>query len=825
MRLDRLAGLCAGALLLAPCAAAQETTGGPAYTLETIMADTDWLGRQPQDFWWDWDGRALVYERDREGSALTDEYALPLDGAGNGEAIAAAALHRHLPDDAVWTPDRSLAAYERFGDIFVRVRATGALIQLTRTEARERAPLPLTDGRIAWREDDAFVAARLDAPGTEELVSWRFTDEPEDPEPQDFVAREQADLIAWARATADTDAERREEGDAWRAGPAAAPEPIYLGDGRSLRGVSLSPSGAHLLIAHSPASRPAPIDPAEGGLDDPRAPVMPRFVTLNGGIEIDRVRLRVAEAEPQPVALTLVTLETGEAREIDLSGLPGRNRDPLASVRRENARALGDHYDPPEFEGPRPVQFIGGPPENRIRWSDDGGRLAVMLEAVDNKDRWLISVDLTSADAVVEHRLTDPAWINWAYNEFGWTPDGERLWFLSEESGYGHLYIKTPGARRATALTEGEHVVSSETALPDGSGFLYVANQPDPGIYEVFRVSAQGGAPEQLTNLGGLIEYALSPDAERLALRHSKLNQPPELFLAGLDGAPPERLTRTLSDAFLSLPLVTPQIVDVPADHLDRPVRARLYLPPADAPPAPEGGRPAVFFVHGAGYLQNAHYGWSSYFREHLFHGILARRGYIVLDMDYRASRGYGRDWRTAIYREMGPPELEDHLAGLDWLIAEHGVDPERVGMYGGSYGGFVTLTALFQAPGRFRAGAALRTVTDWAHYNFGYTSNILNTPEIDPLAYRRSSPIYFAEGLEDRLLIAAPMVDSNVFFHDTVRLVQRLIELEKTGFETAIYPVEPHGFVEPSSWLDEYRRIDALFEQTIGDAAASSDG
>jgi dipeptidyl aminopeptidase/acylaminoacyl peptidase len=129
-----------------------------------------------------------------------------------------------------------------------------------------------------------------------------------------------------------------------------------------------------------------------------------------------------------------------------------------------------------------------------------------------------------------------------------------------------------------------------------------------------------------------------------------------------------------------------------------------------------------------------------------------------------------------------------------------------------------MTLTALFQAPGRFQAGAALRSVTDWAHYNFGYTSNILNTPQIDPLAYRRSSPIYFAEGLEDRLLLAAPMVDDNVFFHDTVRLVQRLIELEKTGFETAIYPVEPHGFIEPSSWMDESRRIDALFTQTIGE-------
>ena len=139
--------------------------------------------------------------------------------------------------------------------------------------------------------------------------------------------------------------------------------------------------------------------------------------------------------------------------------------------------------------------------------------------------------------------------------------------------------------------------------------------------------------------------------------------------------------------------------------------------------------------------------------------------------------------------------------------------DLSRVGAYGGSYGGFLTFMAMFKEPDLFAAGAALRPVTDWAHYNTGYTSNILNTPQIDPIAYKRSSPIYFADGLQKPLLINAPMVDNNVFFHDTVRLVQRLIELEKENFETAIYPVEPHGFVQPSSWLDEYRRIYKLFE------------
>ncbi|MCR9084296.1 MAG: prolyl oligopeptidase family serine peptidase, partial [Cyclobacteriaceae bacterium] len=240
-------------------------------------------------------------------------------------------------------------------------------------------------------------------------------------------------------------------------------------------------------------------------------------------------------------------------------------------------------------------------------------------------------------------------------------------------------------------------------------------------------------------------------------------------------------------------------------------VPARIYEPN----PEKKNGA-AVIFVHGAGYLQNVHKWWSSYFREYMFHNLLADLGYTVLDIDYRASAGYGRDWRTGIYRHMGGKDLSDQVDGAKHLISDYGIDADRIGIYGGSYGGFITLMALFNHPDVFASGAALRSVTDWAHYNHGYTSNILNTPEEDPIAYRRSSPIYFAEGLEGHLLIAHGMVDVNVHFQDVVRLSQRLIELGKDNWEMAVYPVEDHGFVEPSSWTDEYKRILKLFNSTL---------
>ncbi len=225
---------------------------------------------------------------------------------------------------------------------------------------------------------------------------------------------------------------------------------------------------------------------------------------------------------------------------------------------------------------------------------------------------------------------------------------------------------------------------------------------------------------------------------------------------------------------------------------------------------------PVVMFVHGAGYLQNVSKRYPNYFREQMFNNLLVQQGYIVLDMDYRASEGYGRDWRTAIYRQMGHPELDDYIDGVNWMVANQQGDAAKVGIYGGSYGGFMAFMALMRAPDVFLAGAALRPVSDWSTYNHEYTSNILNTPELDPEAYKTSSPIEFADKLRGHLIILHGMMDDNVFYQDSVRLSQRFIEMKKDHWEITGYPLERHSFVQPESWYDEYRRIDQLFERTL---------
>ncbi|MCH8265437.1 MAG: S9 family peptidase, partial [Proteobacteria bacterium] len=455
----------------------------------------------------------------------------------------------------------------------------------------------------------------------------------------------------------------------------------------------------------------------------------------------------------------------------------------------------------------------------KVRWlltvDTDGLSLEVPeADAGDGSDSEpgrMLPLGMSSHHLQVIHHNHDPAWINRQFIAAHWLPNNESIVFLSELDGYGHLYLHQAG--KTTQLTVGKFEVRNPVITRSGREIYLSANVNHPGVYEIFRLQLRDAELEQITDLGGRNRFLLSPDESRLLITHSDALSPTELYVKTTrPNSRATRITHTISEAFNKLPWAQPEFIAVPSSQVSDPIHSRVYTPLGDSGDA----RAAVIFIHGAGYLQNAHQGWSRYFREFMFHSLLVQRGYVVLDMDYRASSGYGRDWRTAIYQQMGTPEVQDLADGIDYLVANKHVDRDRICTYGGSYGGFLTLMAMFNQPELFACGAALRPVTDWAAYNHGYTSNILNIPSLDPSAYERSSPIEFAEGLEKPLLIAHGMQDNNVFFQDSVRLVQRLIELKKENWEMAMYPIEAHGFREASSWLDEYRRILNLFTENL---------
>jgi dipeptidyl aminopeptidase/acylaminoacyl peptidase len=309
-------------------------------------------------------------------------------------------------------------------------------------------------------------------------------------------------------------------------------------------------------------------------------------------------------------------------------------------------------------------------------------------------------------------------------------------------------------------------------------------------------------------------QFALSPNDNQLAVLHSSAYVLPQLAVQDAQGGAPRELTNTMKPEFTAHAWIAPKIVEVPSSHGAGVIYAKYYGPANESDAS--SSRPAVIFVHGAGYLQDVSESATYYQHEQLFNNLLVQQGYVVLDLDYRASEGYGSAWRTAIYRQMGHPELEDLLDGKAWLVKNHGVDPKRVGIYGGSYGGFMTEMALLRAPGEFAAGAAQRPPADWITYNDQYTSDILNDPQIDPEAYKISSPIEYAANLRDPLLINHGLIDDNVMASDSLRLYERFVELHKKNFWISLYPLERHEFEHADSWYDEYRRIDELFETWV---------
>ncbi len=757
-------------------------------SLDQVMADPDWIGNPVEAAWWQLDGNTVTYQQKRTGSTIRDR--IVLDLASGNSAVAAPAQDAALdPANPVFDRAHQRAVFVRNGDVFMRELGRGALRQLTASADAEASPMFSADEQAAlWRVGNDWFRLTFSEGVARAIALPRAEKDPQAEPDADTLRADQLRLISTLAGDAAQRKATRESERALRtADPSRAAAPLYLGDDIEIQASSLSPDGRWLLV----------VTTAKSG-DKGKAGKMPKYVTESGYEEVEDVRTRVGRKPPLAHSIKLIELSDGKISTLDFKTLPGIDKDPLARLRKA--------ADKEPLKGLRPVTI------DTPQWNRSGDRAAIALRAIDNKDRWIVSLDPADKSLSARHRLTDPGWINWSFNEFGWMPDERSLWLLSEHDGYAHLYL-APVGEATKALTAGQWEVSQPELGADGRRFFFVCNRQSPGDYELCALDMQSTAVRELTALDGVENFVLSPDQQQILLRHSAGYLPPQLSVMAADGSALRQLTDTRSEAFKAQQWIAPQFVQVPSRHGAGRIAAKLYRP---ATLEPGKQYPVVMFVHGAGYLQNVWSRYPNYFREQMFHNLLVQRGYIVLDMDYRGSAGYGRDWRTAIYRQMGHPELEDYRDGIDWLVQTQQADRSKVGIYGGSYGGFMAFMALLRAPDAFVAGAALRPVSDWRMYNHEYTANILNTPDIDPEAYRISSPIEYAQNLQGHLLIAHGMIDDNVFYQDSVRMAQRLIELKKTNWELASYPLERHGFVHPESWYDEYRRILELFERTL---------
>jgi dipeptidyl aminopeptidase/acylaminoacyl peptidase len=766
-------------------------------TVDSIMRGSDLVGYPPDGLRWSPDSQKLYFDWRKPGEEEPSTYWVSRTG-GTPTRLDDAQKKNVPPANGRWDDAHKRVVFADRGDI-VMLDGSGTRRWITRTTAGESNPRWVrNDTAVSYvREGNLFIVP-VDGTGT--AIVQQLTDvapkrnEPRVTDSQRFIRDEQEKLLEAVKEQKDKK-KKADEKDKLDKLPA-----LELQDRQSAVDLMLSPDDTHVYVLVS--ERPV----------GARNVIVPNYVTETGYTEDINGRTAVGDSQNRAL-LAVMNLKTGKTVWADGSFAP-----------------------PVDDPTPATTTAPGAPgrkAEREIRWSmpdvSDDGKLAVAgARSSDNKDRWYVAVDPETGKTRVVDTLHDDAWIREAGGGFGssgveFLPDNKRVWFLSERDGWMHLYtldVSDPSAK-AKQLTTGKWEITSAELARDEKKFYITSTEQHPGERHLYTVPLDGGTRTKITTMVGSNAAVVSPDESTLGLVYSYSNKPPEVYvMANQAGAKATQITTTPTEEWRSFNWIDPKVITYKArDGVD--VYARLFTPEMIGARR-DPSHPGVVFVHGAGYAQNAHKYWASYFREYMFHNLLASRGYVVLDVDYRASSGYGRDWRTAIYRHMGGKDLEDVVDGAKFIVAKEQVNPKRIGVYGGSYGGFITLMAMFTTPDVFAAGAALRPVTDWAHYNHGYTSNILNVPQKDAEAYRKSSPIYFADGLKGALLICHGMVDTNVLFQDSVRLTQRLIELRKENWELAPYPVENHGFERASSWADEYKRILKLFEDNLRNGAAT---
>ena len=773
------AGLCLLLILGFSGALSEEKQEAFELTIDSIMEGPALVGTEPTVIGWSRDSRVLYFqwkkpdEKEAQWYSLSPEDPSPvkikIEDMMKNPPLAPSSRGRYSRAGGLGlTFDRSKnrILQNRGGDISLKDLDSGREKHLVVTDARETGAVFSHDQKkILFQSGDNLFSISLTDGTLRQLTSFTRTIPQERAKPDavdKWYQEQQKELFEEFKGG------RRSGypgGQNFRAIPGSQPKrnPHVLKADERLMGLELSPDEGYVLFA------------LYESLDEAKDTLVPYFVTQSGFTETRQSHTKAAEDSTHSRA-GVVSVKSGKVTWIDFG------------------------------QGDREISPSG------TYWSPDGQTTLIAARSADRKDAWLMKLDLETGQTELVEQVHDEAWIGrFGLTNILWAPDSRSVFYISEKAGFAQLYRNALDGKPAEALTPGGFEVSSAKLSRNGKTWYLTSSEAHPGERNFYAMPLNWGRRTRLTPRVGHNDAYLSPDEEWLAVIHSAATHPAELYIKPnkpkLDMT---GITESTTDSFRSFDWAEPEVFNFKArDGFD--IYARLYRPDNW-----HENKPGVIFIHGAGYLQNAHKGWSSYYREYMFNNFLLKHGYLVMDVDYRGSAGYGRDCRTAIYRHMGGKDLDDITDTAGYMVRELGVNPEAIGIYGGSYGGFLALMGMFTEPKVYAAGAALRPVTDWAHYHPGYTVDILNRPHLDEDAYKQSSPIYFAEGLEGALLICHGMVDTNVHFQDTARLVQRLVELGKENWEAAIYPVEGHAFHNNSSWADEYKRIFKLFENNL---------
>ncbi|PWT73607.1 MAG: S9 family peptidase [Bacteroidetes bacterium] len=761
-------------------------------SVEKIMQDPKWIGTSPGNVFWKPDGTMIYFFWNPEKAPSDSLYGYDVRTKKISKLDYRSAQKELSIKSGSFDQKHERIAFVFNGDIYLLTIQNGKIQRITQTSTGKRTPsFSMHDQWIVFESDQNLYAWDIANGSTRQLTHFINTDSPSTAKlnlQEEWLRLQQTQTSSvieerkHKRELHDEILKSTKETDTIKN--------IYVGK-KQVEDLAISPDGR--FITYNLVELPT----------NAKETIVPQYVNESGFTAEIPSRTKVG-APQEKSNFYIFDRKNDSIFRMSTDSLPGIFQYP---------EFLKDYPEKEQKKKAARDAFV-----LKFSWNQEGILAVADIRSLDFKDRWLMKWDAKLKSLTLVDHQHDEAWIagpgiGWEdLPSMGWIND-HQFYFQSEASGYSHLYTFDLSSGKKKQLTYGNYEIDKLTLSRDKKYFYFISNEDHPGKQQYYKMKTDGTDKEKITGMEGGYEPALSPDEKTFAYRYSYQNIPWELYIQeNAPGKKPLQVTQlAMSKEWQSYPWRDPKIFSFTARD-GKQVYARIYEPQKNA----RHSRAAVIFVHGAGYLQNVTFRWSYYFREFMFNNLLADLGYTVMDIDYRASAGYGRDWRTAIYRHMGGKDLDDQVDAARWLVKERGVDSARIGMYGGSYGGFITLMALFTQPKVFKAGAALRPVTDWAHYNHGYAAAILNEPFNDSLAYARSSPINFASGLKSNLLICHGMVDENVHVQDAFRLSQRLIELGKDNWNLAVYPVEDHSFVESSSWADEYKRILKLFESSL---------
>jgi dipeptidyl-peptidase-4 len=438
----------------------------------------------------------------------------------------------------------------------------------------------------------------------------------------------------------------------------------------------------------------------------------------------------------------------------------------------------------------------------RVAWFPEGTRLLVQRQSRDQKRLDVLSYAVTGGEARELFSERSDTWVE-LHDDLYFLPERREILWASQRSGHNHLYLYDYGGMLKGAVTAGDWDVIGEWNAPAVRGiderrgrvyFMSTLKTPlERQLYVTDLDVATARAPVALTSADGWHNVTMARDARRFLLGYSDPARPPQVSLHDATG---KRLAWLVEN---------PLDADHPyAPYLDRHVLPEFgTLPAADGTPLhwqmvkpagyePGKRYPAVLLVYGGPTVQTVTRRWGER-RGGQTAQLFTQRGYVVFALDNRGSGGRGQKFTEALYRRLGGVEVTDQLAGIAWLKQQPFVDPARVGVFGWSYGGYMTLMLMSQSPGTFAAGVAGAPVTDYRLYDTHYTERYLGTPQENPEGYRLSNVLTYAGELRDRLLLMHGMADDNVLFTNTTLLIPTLVASGRP-FEVVPYPGSRHA-------------------------------